>query len=258
MCFDHDSRPPIAPIAGGAADGSRDTLRSDDGTEFSAFRAAAERPTGAAMLVLPDVRGLHPYYEELTLRFAEAGIDAIAVDYFGRTAGTSARGADFDHQPHVAQTRYDQLLADAGVAARSLRERRDVRALFSVGFCFGGRLSFLAATRDELGLAGVIGFYGVPVGPPRSGMPAPADVAAEMRVPVLGLFGGADASIPGDAVAAFEAALSEAGVEHELVTYPGAPHSFFDRKAEEHADTSADAWRRVLEFVRRHTPAAGG
>ena len=256
MCFEHDSRPPIPPIAGGAVSGVRATLRSADGTEFSAFGAAAERPTGAAMVVLPDVRGLHPYYEELALRFAEAGVDAVAIDYFGRTAGLRTRGADFDHMPHVEQTRYDQLLADLSAAAASLRERHEVRALFTVGFCFGGRLSFLAGTRGELELAGVIGFYGVPVGAGRAGMPAPADVAASMRAPVLGLFGGDDPSIPADSVAAFEAALQEAGVEHELVTYPGAPHSFFDRKAEQHADASADAWRRVTEFVGRLTPPA--
>ncbi len=55
-------------------------------------------------MVLPDVRGLHPFYEELALRFAEAGVDAIAIDYFGRTAGVGKRGADFEYMPHVGQT----------------------------------------------------------------------------------------------------------------------------------------------------------
>jgi carboxymethylenebutenolidase len=63
------------------------------------------------------------------------------------------------------------------------------------------------------------------------------------------LFGGADANIPPDQVAAYDAALSEAGVEHELVTYPGAPHSFFDRSFEQHAEACEDAWRRVLAFL---------
>jgi carboxymethylenebutenolidase len=209
------------------------------------------------MLILPDVRGLHRYYEELALRFAEAGIDALAIDYFGRTAPTTDRGADFDFMPHVGQTRYATLLDDMSAGAAELRRRRgDLRALFTVGFCYGGRLAFLSATRPELGLAGVIGFYGVPVGAGRAEMPAPADVAGEMRCPVLGLFGGDDPSIPAESVADFERALRDGNAEHELVTYPGAPHSFFDRKAEQFADASADAWRRVLEFVRQLTPPA--
>jgi carboxymethylenebutenolidase len=61
--------------------------------------------------------------------------------------------------------------------------------------------------------------------------------------------GGADEGIPASDVAAFERALSDAGVEHELITFPGAPHSFFDRRFEEHAEASEDAWRRVLEFI---------
>lgn len=257
MCFDHDARPPIAPIAGAAVDGERIELASADGTRFLAYAAAAASVFGAGMLILPDVRGLHRYYEDLALRFAEAGIDALALDYFGRSAPTDDRGPEFDFMPHVGQTRYPALVDDMAAAADELRRRRPgLRALFTVGFCYGGRLSFLAATRAELGLAGVIGFYGVPVGAGRAEMPPPADVAGQMRVPVLGLFGGEDAGIPAESVAAFERALAGASVEHELVTYPGAPHSFFDRKAEQFADASADAWRRVKEFVGRLTPAA--
>jgi carboxymethylenebutenolidase len=254
MCFDHDSRPPIAPIAGGAASGDRGVVQSADGSSLSVFHAAAERPTGAGMLIFPDIRGLHPFYEELALRFAEAGIDAIAIDYFGRTAGTGARGGDFDHQPHLAHVRFEDAIADAAAAITDLRAKRDVRAMFSIGFCFGGRLAFLSATREELGLAGVIGFYGVLVGPGRGGTPAPVDLAAEVRGAVLGLFGGADQSIPASSIAEFDGALTDAGIDHDLVTYDGAPHSFFDRKAAEFADASTDAWRRVMEFVRRLTP----
>jgi carboxymethylenebutenolidase len=130
-----------------------------------------------------------------------------------------------------------------------------VRAVFSVGFCYGGRLAFLSATRPELGLSGVIGFYGVVAGKGRVDLPAPVELAAEVRCPILGLFGGDDPSIPPDAVADFDRRLGDAGIEHELVSYPGTPHSFFDRKAEDFDDESADAWRRVLDFVRRNTPS---
>ncbi len=257
MCFDLDSRPPIAPIAGAAVDGQAIELKSADGTPFLAFAAIAPQPTGAGMLILPDVRGLHTFYRELALRFAEAGVDALSIDYFGRTAGTASRPEEFDFVEHVGQCRYPSLIADIGAAAQALRDRHaGLRGLFTIGFCFGGRLAFLTATRPELGLAGAIGFYGVPVGQGRAEMPAPADVAGDMRAPVLGLFGGDDPAIPVESVERFEQALNEAGVGHDLVTYPGAPHSFFDRKAERFAVESADAWRRTLQFVRQHTPPA--
>ena len=255
MCFDLDSRPPIAPIAGGALDAERVTLTAADGNRFSAFRARAAEPTGAAMLILPDVRGLHRYYEELTLRFAEAGVDALAIDYFGRTAGTDTpRDDDFGYRAHVDQTTWSGLSADVRAGAAALRSdpTRLVRALFTVGFCFGGRLAFLSPTLGG-DLAGAVGFYGVPAGTHYTGMPAPVDVAGAMSGSVLGLFGGADPSIPAEAVAGFDAALAAAGVDHRLVVYPGAPHSFFDRKAAEFADASAAAWGEVLAFVRART-----
>src|SRR5713226_1240744 len=96
MCVDDDSYPPIHPIAGGSA-GSRDfRLVSADGTRFMAHAARASAPTGAGMVVIPDVRGLHPYYKELADRFAEVGIDSVALDFFARTAPSDDRRESFD------------------------------------------------------------------------------------------------------------------------------------------------------------------
>lgn len=255
MCFDYDSHPPIAPIAGAAVDSRLLELTASDGNHFSAFAADAATPTGAGIVILPDVRGLHHYYEELTLRCAEAGIDAIAIDYFGRTAGVGARADGFDFMPHVEQTTWAGLRADITAAAERLRADRPVGALFSVGFCYGGRVSFALSTVAELQMAGVIGFYGWPVGAGRGGVPAPAEVVSEMKAPVLGLFGGADQGITPDIANQFDRALTDGVVEHRIVIYPGAPHSFFDRKYEEFADASAAAWGEVLGFVSEHTPA---
>ncbi len=254
MCFDHDSRPPIPPIAGGALDAEDVTLEAADGNQFMGYLARAAEPTGAGMVILPDVRGLNAYYRDLTLRFAEHGVDAIAIDYFGRTAGIGDRGPGFEYRKHVNQTRYPTLQNDVTAAAATLREVAGPRSLFTVGFCFGGRLSFLSAG-SGLGLAGVIGFYGWPVGETSNQSPAPADVAGTFECPVLGLFGGADEGIPADAVGMFESALTAAGVEHQVTTFPGAPHSFFDRKADEFANSSAAAWDQVQTFVQTHTVA---
>jgi carboxymethylenebutenolidase len=250
MCFDTDSRPPIVPIAGGALDSRRLVLTGADGNRLAAFEARATVPSGSAILVLPDVRGLHPYYQELALRFAEQGVDALAIDWFGRTAGVETRPATFEYRPHVNQTTWAGIQSDIRAGAEALRSVAGGAepTCFSVGFCFGGRMSFLTATLG-LGLAGVIGFYGPPGGTHYTGSPAPAEVATAMRGRVLGIYGGADEGIPAATVAAFDDALAAAGVEHRLITYPDAPHSFFDRKASEYAETSAAAWDETMRFV---------
>jgi len=206
------------------------------------------------MIVLPDVRGLHQYYRELALRFAEAGVDAIAIDFFGRTAGIGDRGEGFDFLAHVPQTTPQALQADIAAAAAFLRSKEggSIRSLFSVGFCFGGALSFLQAA-SALGYAGVISFYGWPLGLSRwPDRPRPIDTVARFTCPVLAIFGGADPGIPPSAVAEFDQALTKANVKHETVTYDGAPHSFFDRRQTDFADASADAWRRVGAFIAAH------
>src|ERR671915_824191 len=143
MCFDHDSSPPI-PVIAGAAVSHRDLeLEAADGNRFAAFLAEPEEPAGSGVVILPDVRGLYRFYEELALRFAERGIAAIAIDYFGRTAGIGKRGDDFDYMPHVDETTPDGIQADVGAAVDYLRSQ-DARTVFTLGFCFGGRHSWLS------------------------------------------------------------------------------------------------------------------
>lgn len=260
MCTDHDSRPPIAPISGAAVDGQPLVLTGEDGAKFKAYLARPEGSTGAGMVILPDVRGLHPFFEELAMRFAERGIVALAIDYFGRTAGTGERGNDFEHMHHVEEARWEHLAGEIRAAVGYLREQEPApRSVFTTGFCMGGRLSSMSATLG-LGLAGVIPFYGWPVGENRNGTPAPAENAAKIECDILALYGEADAGIDKDARNAFDRALDKAGVRHETVVYPGAPHGFFDKKADQFQEASSDAWDRSLKFIRRHTagqPIAG-
>src|SRR5262249_61518486 len=175
MCVDDDSFPPIPPITGGATDTRDFRLTSADGTRFMAYGARAAAPTGAGMIVIPDVRGLHPYYKELAARFAEAGVDAVAIDFFARTAPSDDRSEAFDFMSQVSLTKPDTLQADIGAAAAYLRgaEGGAVKSLFSVGFCFGGALSYLQAA-SGLRSARVIGFYRWPVGVQRWRAPAEA------------------------------------------------------------------------------------
>ena len=255
MCFEFDARPPTlpadlerAPIAGGAGAELLE-LRSADGTTFSA--AFAESPVGeeSGVVILPDTRGLYPFYIELAERFAAAGHHAIAIDYFGRTAGLGPRGEDFEYMPHVMQTTADGVQADMAAALTALRERTGALGGVSVGFCFGGMHSLLAATGPDRDLDGVVAFYGLLDGTRLGIEGGPLRRVAEIGLPVLGLFGGEDAAIPVEQVREFDERLSELGMEHEIEIYEGAPHSFFDKRCDEYAEACEDAWRRALGFI---------
>jgi carboxymethylenebutenolidase len=239
-------------MAGGAGVQSRRlTLQARDGNRFSAFSAVTDRTDAPGIVVMPDVRGLHPFYEDLATRFAEAGVHAVAMDYFGRTAGAGPRGDEFDHAPHVEQTSPEGIAADVAAAAAFVRsaEGGGAASVFTVGFCFGGRNSMNQAGEGH-DLAGVIGFYGGLRPRDQDDRHTPILRAPTYAAPVLALFGGADPSIPHGLVEEFRRALEGAGVEHEIVVYEDAPHSFFDRAFEQYRDECDDAWRRVLAFIR--------
>ncbi|MEV4112638.1 dienelactone hydrolase family protein [Nonomuraea sp. NPDC049695] len=239
MCHSTDSRPPAPPIQGEVASHEQTELTAADGNRFLAYRAEPAEPNGRSVVILPDVRGLHPYYRDLAVRFAEAGFRTIAIDYFGRTAGMGDRGDEFDYMTHVKQLHSDHVRADARAATEALDG-----PVFTVGFCMGGAQSWRQAYEGN-GLAGGIGFYGAlrAIDEPKTGPGAP----------VLMLLAGADQVSTPEDFASFEAALDRAGTEHEKVVYDGAPHSFFDRSYAEWADACQDAWRRILSFTERHS-----
>jgi carboxymethylenebutenolidase len=245
MCYSNDARPPLPPVGGAAADQGDMTLTSADGTKFMAYFARASAPTGAGMVVMPDVRGLHHFYKELAQRFAEAGIDAVAIDYFGRTAGMGDRSDGFDYQPHLEKTTQEDIAKDvaAGMAYLRSRDGGAVKSVFTVGFCFGGSSSWNQSALNH-DLNGCIGFYGRP---PRS-----EPYLAKMKAPLLLLIAGADAATPPEASRDFEGQLGAAKVPHEMHIFEGAPHSFFDRTFDQWKDACDDAWRRMLAFVKKH------
>src|SRR5437868_10469102 len=123
MCYGDDARPPLPPISGAASDQGDLILTSADGVKNAAYFARAAKPTGAGMVVLPDVRGLHQFYKELAQRFAEAGVDSVAIDYFGRSAGIGDRGDAFDYMPHVQQSTPEGIAGDTAAAIAYLRSK---------------------------------------------------------------------------------------------------------------------------------------
>jgi carboxymethylenebutenolidase len=254
MCHELDSEPPIPQIAGAAISHADVVLDAADGNRLAAFAATPDEPASVGVVILPDVRGLYHFYEELALRFAERGYAAIAIDYFGRTAGVAKRDSDFQAMEHTMQTTPEGVQADIAAAVAYLRSPAggSRSSIFTVGFCFGGANSWLAAAGGH-GLAGAVGFYGMPG--ERAGRPGPTAAAARMAAPILALQGGADDHIPAEVNEAFDAALTAAGVEHEVVTLADAPHSFFDRHFEQFQAQSDDAWTRTLAFIDAHSGA---
>ena len=247
MCYSDDARPPLPPVVGGgAADQGELKLTSSDGTKFMAYFARAAEPSGAGMVVLPDVRGLHHFFKELAQRFAEAGIDSVAIDYFARTAATEDRSDSFDYMPEVQKTTNENIAADVGAAMAYLRSADGgaVKSLFTVGFCFGGSNSWNQAAAHP-DLSGCIGFYGRPA---RS-----EPLISKMKAPIMVMVAGADQATTPEQNKEFADKLEAAGVRFELHTYEGAPHSFFDRSYAQWKDACDDAWRRMLDFVRKHS-----
>jgi carboxymethylenebutenolidase len=247
MCFEPSARPPAPPRTGLCAGSERLTLTAEDGNRIAATLATSTAPTAPGVVLIPDVRGLHPYYEALADSLAEAGVHAIAIDPYGRTAGVGYRADSFAMKEHRAAA------TDAGVredvrSARAELRRRGATAIYVLGFCFGGRAAFMQGTEDDVD--GVIGFYGWPAREEDGGS-SPVREAREGRfvAPVLALYGGADEGIRDSDIQAFYDGLRATHVLEETVVYDGAPHSFFDRAMTAHADACDDAWRRVLRFM---------
>lgn len=246
MCFGDDARPPLPPISGAASDHGDLTLESKDGTKFAAYFARAAKPTGAGMVVLPDVRGLHHFYKELAQRFAEAGIDSVATDYFARTTEHNDRGDDFEYMPHVQQTTPEGISADTAAAIEYLRSKDGgaVKSVFTVGFCFGGSNSWIQSATNPT-VSGCIGFYGRPV--------RAESFVPKMKAPLLVLIAGADGATTPEQNKQFLEELDKAHVPHESEIFEGAPHSFFDRTQDQWKDASDRAWRHILDFVHKNS-----
>jgi carboxymethylenebutenolidase len=231
---------------GGSTDEADLVLTAADGNRFRAFAARAADPSGAGLVVIPDPRGVHPFYKDLVRRFAQAGVDALVVDYIDRTAGMSERPENFDLRAAIGKTTPDGIAADVAAGIAYLRSAGGgaVESVFTVGFCFGGAQSWRQSAA-QLGLAGAIGFYGLPS--------RVRDVIPRMKAPLLLLLAGNDQATTPEDFVQFDRELTQAGVPHQKVVYEGAPHSFFDRTFEEHKAASDDAWRQMLAFIKEHT-----
>jgi carboxymethylenebutenolidase len=215
------------------------------------------RPAGdarAALIVIQEAFGVTGHIREVADRFAAEGYRAVAPHLFYRTGDPELPYDDFQQvMPHMqaltAAGITDDLtatlgfLGDAGFPAAKVG---------IVGFCMGGTVALIAATRFDLG--GAVTFYGGGVAEGRFGAPPLLDIAPDLRCPWLGLFGDKDQSIPVEQVEALRQAAEKAPVPTEVVRYPDAGHGFHcdERPANYHEQSAKDAWRRTLDWLGRH------
>lgn len=246
MCYGDEARPPAPPVQGPVGDHEDLVLTSADGTRFAAYQAHPGVASAMGIVIMPDVRGLHHFYKELALRFAEAGVHAVAIDYFGRTAGLTGRDEEFSFREHMDKVDFGQVTEDAAAAYDVLAGTEGVTSVFTVGFCFGGAMSWRQSASPRQ-YAGNIGFYGIPS--------RVADAVPHMRAPLLALAAGKDFTKV-EEVEEFADSVRAVGLEVDMHVYPEAPHSFFDRTFAEHAGDCADAWVRMMQFMSGHTTPA--
>jgi carboxymethylenebutenolidase len=231
------------------------TLQTTDGP----MRAFVAQPAGAprgAVIVVQEAFGVNGHIEDVTRRLADAGYYAIAPDLFHRSgAGCVVEYGDFAKvMEYFKDVSGDEsVLTDIDGALDHLHGARfsDGR-IGIVGFCFGGRVSFLVALRYALGAA--VGFYGggIVTGRFPQFPPLAADAAA-LQTPWLGLFGDQDASIPVDDVEQLRTALQATNVDTDIVRYAEAGHGFHcDQRSDYRPDDAKDAWARALSWFAAH------
>jgi carboxymethylenebutenolidase len=223
------------------------------------MRIYEAKPPGdsrGAIVVIQEAFGVNPHIEDVTRRAAAAGYHAIAPDFFHRSGpGAVVEYGQFDKVMEYFQDLGSDsaILTDVAAALAHLRAAGHTDSqIGAVGFCFGGRVSFLVALRYALGAS--VGFYGGGIVTGRfPQFPALVDEVSSLQTPWLGLFGDQDGSIPVDDVEQLRTALSAAKVDTEIVRYADAGHGFHcDQRPDYRADDAADAWRRALDWFAAH------
>lgn len=224
------------------------------------YEAVPDGEPLGAVVVIQEAFGVNPHIEDVTRRFAEAGYHAVAPDMFHRTGpGAVVDYGDFGPviEHFIGIGNDDAILADVDAALGYVRSLGFAdRQIGIVGFCFGGRVTFLVASQRALGAAA--GFYGGGIVTARfPQFPALIDRAAGLETPWLGLFGDRDESIPVEDVEALRKALTGAPVAAEVVRYADAEHGFnCDARPSYNAEAAADAWSRTLSWFARHLGAS--
>lgn len=207
------------------------------------------------VLVVQEIFGVHEHIKDICRRFAKAGYYAIAPELYFRQGDVSKLKTVDDIRPIVAKVADAQVMADLDATANFAQEsgKGDVAKLGITGFCWGGRIVWLYAEHSPQLKAGAA-WYGRLVGDPSENQPKhPVNIAADLKAPVLGLYGGKDQGIPLETIEQMRTALQKAKVDAEIVVYPNAPHAFFAdyRPSYVEADAKA-AWQKMLAWFKKY------
>ncbi|MHB8453846.1 MAG: dienelactone hydrolase family protein [Acidiferrobacterales bacterium] len=208
------------------------------------------------IVVIQEIFGVHEHIRDVCRRFAKLGYLAVAPELYARQ-GNVSKIADIQQiiDTIVSKVSDEQVLSDidATIAWVQASGKGDISRLGITGFCWGGRIVWLYAAHNPRLAAGVA-WYGRLMGETSKRQPFfPLDVAGKLRAPVLGLYGGADQSIPLDTVEKMRARLEEAGGRSEIIVYPDAPHAFFaDYRPNYRKDAALDGWKRTLAWLNQN------
>jgi carboxymethylenebutenolidase len=229
-------------------------IKTKDG-EMPAYRAMpANGKNLPTILVVQEIFGVHEHIKDVARRFAKAGYLAVAPELYARQGDVSKLTNMDEIRPIVAKVPDAQVLSDLDAAAEwAAKSGGDPKKLGITGFCWGGRIVWLYAAHNPNLKAGVA-WYGRVEGQGTELQPKnPIDLVKDVKAPVLGLYGGADAGIPNEGVDRMRAALSAAGKKAEIHTYPDAPHGFHaDYRPTYRKEAAEDGWKRALDWFRKN------
>jgi carboxymethylenebutenolidase len=246
MCHSADDKLPASDVPGPVRpDGRGLILTSQDGTRFLAYHAMAADAGGTGVVVLPSANGLVPFFQELCCRLAAVGYHTLGMDYYGRTAGTTPR---FDqpkiypqNMPLVRPEQTDMDLARCVEFLRSA-EGGACEHIVTIGFCFGGAMSWRQSAR---GAKAVVGFYGN-----AADLRESVSDLRDLHAPLLFLVAGNDKVYSASEQLELAKELESLGIPHRVVLFEGAPHGFF-RLGEWQRECDL-AWQEVMNFLNRY------
>lgn len=229
--------------------------------QLPAYVSRPEKSKGSLpiIIVVSEIFGVHEYIADVTRRFAKLGYLAIAPEFFTRAGDPNAYGTVADILTNVvAKTPDAQVLNDLQAAlVWAGKNGGDLKRVGVTGFCWGGRITWLAATLPQV-RAGVA-WYGRLVGEKTEGNPRhPVDIASELKAPVLGLYGAADTGIPLESIDQMKTALAQAAAKNgaakasQFEVYPDAPHAFHaDYRASYREGPAKDGWEKCLAWFKK-------
>ncbi|RFB80303.1 dienelactone hydrolase family protein [Methylovirgula sp. 4M-Z18] len=228
------------------------TITSAD-MQLPAYRAyPAGNVHAPVILVVQEIFGLHEHIKDICRRLAKAGYYAIAPDLYVREGDATKADMQTIVQTIVPKVADAQVLGDLDSSVRFAKEEgADTDRLGVTGFCWGGRIVWLYAAHNAA-LKAAVAWYGRVAGNTTSLQPKnPIDIAADLHAPVLGLYGGADQSIPVETLDAMKKAADAAGKKTEFVVYPDTPHAFnADYRPSYREGPAKDGWAKMLAWFK--------